>query len=91
MYTRAHPGPKAIKTHAFFSPLSWEDLMAKRLQPPWWPKFVNVLDTSNFDSEFTQLDAVDSVASPTRLTMSVQAKFDGFSFVGKSDMHDRSD
>ncbi len=39
-------------------------------------------DTSNFDAEFTSEPVVDSVASPSALTMG--AKFDGFTFVDKS-------
>lgn len=42
-----------VKEHAFFDTISWEDLAAKRIEPPFKPTVSSELDTGNFDREFT--------------------------------------
>eukprot|EP00052_Salpingoeca_macrocollata_P020545 m.172964 g.172964 ORF g.172964 m.172964 type:complete len:517 (-) comp21289_c0_seq6:69-1619(-) len=78
-----------IKNHPFFAVLKWGDLLKKKIRMPWKPQLQNEIDTSNFDPEFTALCPVDSVASPAKLTMSVQEQFKGFTFIGDQDMSRR--
>eukprot|EP00051_Salpingoeca_urceolata_P032467 m.15855 g.15855 ORF g.15855 m.15855 type:complete len:536 (+) comp5109_c0_seq1:417-2024(+) len=75
-----------LQNHPFFANLNWLDLLHRKVKPPWKPRLTSVYDTSNFDPEFTTLDAVDSPALPTLLTQSVQEQFVGFTFVDESEL-----
>lgn len=45
-----------MKTHPFFSPIDWNDLYNRKIQPPFNPcKDQNILNTDNFDAEFTSM------------------------------------
>jgi hypothetical protein len=46
----------------------------------------SMLDTSNFDSEFTDQKAVDSLTEGSELSASVQRKFEGFTFVADANL-----
>jgi serine/threonine protein kinase len=89
-----------LKRHAFFGDIDW-DLLAKRLiTPPFKPKLKSDTDVSYFDPEFT--DALDNngslneraaalargFATSTPLSPSVQANFQGFTFVDESALED---
>lgn len=73
-----------IYSHPFFHGLEWKDLLEKKIHIPWKPKLVNLMDTSNFDQEFTRMTPADSKPTPTALafTHSVQDQFRGFTYVG---------
>ncbi|KAH8919960.1 Pkinase-domain-containing protein [Atractiella rhizophila] len=75
-------GAQEIKDHDFFSKhLVWDDLVHKKIQPPFKPSVENVADTSNFDEEFVSEKPVDSVVEKSsKLSESVQAQFAGFTF-----------
>jgi len=77
-------GSDDVHSHDFFSAIRWEDVRDKRLVPPFRPALQGELDTSNFDAEFTQMDAVIS-PSVTRGEL-----FRGFSFVAPSVLYDPS-
>ena len=86
-----------LKEHVFFADTNWDDMMNKRVVPPFKPKLKNVLDTSNFDPEFTnalensaslneraaQL-AAGAMPASTPLSPGMQANFKGFTFVDES-------
>lgn len=90
-----------IKAHPFFSDIDWVALSKKNIVPPFKPKVKSVLDTSNFDPEFTnalqnseslnaraaQL-AAGAMPASTPLSPGMQANFKGFTFVDESSIHD---
>lgn len=69
----------AIKEHRFFTGVSWQEVLERRVAPPFLPQLQGDDDVSNFDDEFTSKPAIDSppgvVPSP-----SVDDAFLGFSF-----------
>lgn len=86
-----------LKEHAFFADTDWNAMMNKMVVPPFKPKLKNVLDTSNFDPEFTnalqnssslneRAAALAGGAMPasTPLSPGMQANFKGFTFVDES-------
>eukprot|EP00736_Rhodelphis_marinus_P004792 Rmarinus@m.29730 len=73
-----------LKKHPFFKTVNWDDMMSRKLQPPFHPKkLANQQDTSNFDPEFTNLP-VQSLEAPQKLRDVDQVNFEGFSYVGQS-------
>lgn len=86
--------------HAFFDDIDWPGLAEKNVVPPFKPKLKSVVDTSNFDPEFTNaLDTSSSLnaraaalaggsAMPasTPLSPTMQNAFRGFTFVDESSM-----
>ena len=42
-----------VMCHQFFRRLQWDDLLTKKLRPPFEPTVRNDNDVSNFDEEFT--------------------------------------
>eukprot|EP00043_Microstomoeca_roanoka_P011639 m.109907 g.109907 ORF g.109907 m.109907 type:complete len:576 (-) comp15254_c0_seq1:608-2335(-) len=81
-----HLSVKEITTHRFFKGLNWDDLYHKRLPAPWTPKLSDLLDTSNFDEDFTSMPPIDTPVEDSGLSQSVQRKFEGFSFVDESEL-----
>lgn len=77
-------GSEEVMAHPFFSTIDWDDVREKRLVPPFRPALRDELDTSNFDAEFTGMDAV---LSPTCRRGEL---FRGFSFVAPSVLYDPS-
>ncbi|EPT04821.1 hypothetical protein FOMPIDRAFT_1021646 [Fomitopsis schrenkii] len=74
-------GAEDIKRHPFFSKhIDWNRLMAKKITPPFKPSVESVLDTANFDSEFTGEQAQDSHVDATPLSETVQDQFRGFTY-----------
>ncbi|SCU89987.1 LANO_0D07162g1_1 [Lachancea nothofagi CBS 11611] len=78
-------GADEIKSHAFFSQLSWKRLWTKGYIPPYKPPVMSSLDTSNFDQEFTKELPVDSVVNDY-LSESVQQQFGGWTYVGSEQL-----
>ncbi len=48
--------------HWLFQGLSWEDVLAKKVAPPFKPYISDDMDVGNFSEEFTNLVPVDSPA-----------------------------
>ncbi|CAO3617229.1 unnamed protein product [Mucor fragilis] len=69
-----------IKEHPFFHGVNWDDMLAKRVPPPFCPSITGPLDTSNFDEEFTRerpaLTPINSVLNRVE-----QQEFQAFSYV----------
>jgi len=91
-----------LKAHPFFADMDWDALMNKMVVPPFKPKLKSVLDTSNFDPEFTnalqnssslnaRAAALTSGHMPasTPLSPGVQANFKGFTFVDESTIEEQ--
>lgn len=75
-----------IKVHEFFSPINWDKLMKGEVTPPWRPKINGILDTSQFDKEFTNMP----VFSPHSMQRAhgfgatpVDSHFEGFTFTDR--------
>ncbi|KOB71537.1 Serine/threonine-protein kinase N2 [Operophtera brumata] len=47
-----------VKKQAFFRSVNWEQLLLRKVKPPFVPTINNLEDVSNFDSEFTSEHAV---------------------------------
>ncbi|XP_018612930.2 serine/threonine-protein kinase Sgk2b [Scleropages formosus] len=74
-----------IKAHAFFSPINWDDLVAKKISPPFVPTVTGPTDLCHFDPEFTHLPVSGSVGNPDCLLMTssvceAAGAFPGFSY-----------
>ncbi|KDQ62195.1 hypothetical protein JAAARDRAFT_30093 [Jaapia argillacea MUCL 33604] len=69
-----------IKRHAFFKDVNWDDVVNKRIPPPYFPSIAGSADTSNFDEEFTK---EEPTLTPVygQLSARDQAEFNGFSWV----------
>lgn len=70
-----------IKNHSFFKDIDWSKLLNKSYLPPFNPNVENLMDTSNFDQDFTNEKPQDSVVDDF-LTESVQKQFGGWTYNG---------
>lgn len=70
-----------IKAHPFFKDIDWCKLLNKAYIPPFKPNVDNLLDTSNFDQDFTNEQPQDSVVDDF-LSESVQQQFTGWTYNG---------
>ncbi|KAK3329581.1 kinase-like domain-containing protein [Apodospora peruviana] len=89
-----------LKRHAFFHDIDWDALSKKLITPPFKPQLKSDTDVSYFDPEFTNaLNTNGSLneraaalakgyATSTPLSPSVQANFQGFTFVDESALDD---
>lgn len=86
-----------LKAHPFFADVDWIALGKKNIQPPFKPRLKSETDTSNFDPEFTNaLNGASSLnaraaalaaggaSATTPLSPTMQANFQGFTFVDES-------
>lgn len=83
-----------VKTHPFFRGVDWEAVAAKRVPPPWRPHIGDIMDTNNFEAEFTNMpiSSVDDkkgtkshLAPGTQYSKSIskdvaEGKFAGFTY-----------
>ncbi|PPR00422.1 hypothetical protein CVT24_004483, partial [Panaeolus cyanescens] len=69
-----------IKRQPFFKDVNWDDVLNKRIPPPYFPTINGSADTSNFDEEFTR---EQPTLTPVhgQLSSRDQAEFNGFSWV----------
>ncbi|KAF8333500.1 uncharacterized protein EI90DRAFT_3145192 [Cantharellus anzutake] len=69
-----------IKRHPFFKDTNFDDVLHKRIPPPYFPTIANPSDVSNFDTEFTR---EQPTLTPVhgQLSTADQAQFHGFSWV----------
>ncbi|KAI8072635.1 kinase-like domain-containing protein [Gongronella butleri] len=71
-----------VRSHPFFQGVSWDDMLAKRVPPPFFPTVSGRLDTSNFDEEFTtERPALTPI--PEGLNRAEQQEFLQFSYVAE--------
>lgn len=90
----ANDDARELQAHPFFHDIDWNLVKARKIQPPFKPQITaGETDASNFDPEFTQ--ASTSVMrrgflpmGSTPLSPGIQAKFQGFTYVGESAMDD---
>ncbi|KAH7885088.1 hypothetical protein F5I97DRAFT_1328941 [Phlebopus sp. FC_14] len=69
-----------IKRHPFFKDVNFDDVLNKRIPPPYFPTINGSADTSNFDEEFTR---EQPTLTPVHGQLSArdQQEFAGFSWV----------
>ncbi|KAG5645474.1 hypothetical protein DXG03_006019 [Asterophora parasitica] len=69
-----------IKRQPFFKDVNFDDVLNKRIPPPYFPTINGSADTSNFDEEFTR---EQPTLTPVhgQLSSRDQSEFDGFSWV----------
>lgn len=74
-----------LKVHSFFSPINWDDLMARKITPPFVPSVSGPTDLRHFDPEFTHMPVSSSLANTESLHITGSMKeaagaFPGFSY-----------
>ncbi|CAF4269914.1 unnamed protein product [Rotaria socialis] len=89
---RLGSGPEdaeTIKSHSFFGHLNWNEVYAKRYEPPYKPILKSEDDVSQFDTKFTKQTPVDS-PDDNMLSESANQVFLGFTYVAPSIIEDMS-
>ncbi|GAB1610044.1 serine/threonine-protein kinase Sgk1-like isoform X4 [Argonauta hians] len=81
-----------VKSQNFFADIKWNDLYAKRVDPPYNPNVSGQLDLKNFDPEFVKEPIPGSVGKSAEGTKLISASvreadgvFEGFSYVPPSE------
>uniref|UniRef100_A0AAQ5ZK69 Ribosomal protein S6 kinase n=1 Tax=Amphiprion ocellaris TaxID=80972 RepID=A0AAQ5ZK69_AMPOC len=72
-----------LQKHPFFKHINWDDLLNKRVEPPYKPQLQSDEDVSQFDTRFTRQTPVDS-PDDTSLSHSAELAFAGFTYVAPS-------
>ncbi|XP_027435169.1 ribosomal protein S6 kinase beta-2 isoform X2 [Callorhinus ursinus] len=72
-----------VQRHPFFRHIIWDDLLARRIDPPFRPSLQSEEDVSQFDTHFTRQTPVDS-PDDTALSESANQAFLGFTYVAPS-------
>ncbi|BET00439.1 Protein kinase C terminal domain [Nesidiocoris tenuis] len=71
-----------VKVQSFFLKINWEDLLMRRVRPPFVPTISSVEDVSNFDEEFTsEMPALTPPKDPRTLTADEQDLFKDFTYM----------
>ncbi|XP_026670040.1 serine/threonine-protein kinase N isoform X2 [Ceratina calcarata] len=71
-----------VKKQAFFRQISWDDLLLRRVKPPFVPVIRSVEDVSNFDEEFTsEKPQLTPPKDPRPLTDLEQDLFTDFTYM----------
>lgn len=76
-----------VKQHAFFKLMNWDDVLSRKLDPPFKPSLSSDDDVSQFDTKFTRQTPVDSPDEST-LSESANMIFKGFTYVAPSVLED---
>jgi len=78
-------GDNTIKQHQFFKTIDWEQLEAKKLEPPFKPKVKDQTDVGQIDPVFTQETALDSLVEKSALELcGDNTTFENFTYVSES-------
>ncbi|XP_065092948.1 serine/threonine-protein kinase N isoform X2 [Ochlerotatus camptorhynchus] len=71
-----------VKRQAFFRNIGWDDLLLRKVKPPFVPTIRSPEDVSNFDEEFTsEKAALTPPKDPRVLTESEQTYFKDFTYM----------
>lgn len=71
-----------VKKQAFFRNIAWDELLLRRVKPPFVPTVHSLEDVSNFDEEFTsELPQLTPPKDPRPLTEDEQALFKDFTYM----------
>lgn len=74
---------KEVQRHSFFRGVDWNDLIERKIEPPYRPPLKNEEDVSLFDTKFTRQAPVDSPDN-SQLSASANMVFQGFTYVAPS-------
>ena len=78
----ANIGEIAINKHPFFSPIDWDKLERRQVQPPVKPDIKSPTDVSNFDTDFTSENPKFTPTDQQLIQQIVQQdEFPNFSYV----------
>ncbi|KRT85783.1 protein kinase [Oryctes borbonicus] len=84
----AAPGDaREVKMHPFFKHINWDDVLGRKLEPPFKPSLTSEDDVSQFDTKFTKQTPVDSPDDST-LSESANMIFQGFTYIAPSVLED---
>nr|NP_001286242.1 protein kinase N, isoform O [Drosophila melanogaster]AHN56040.1 protein kinase N, isoform O [Drosophila melanogaster] len=73
-----------VKKQAFFRSIVWDDLLLRKVKPPFVPTINHLEDVSNFDEEFTSEKAqLTPPKEPRHLTEEEQLLFQDFSYTAE--------
>lgn len=72
-------GSTEIQVHPFFKTIIWEDVFARKLEPPIIPQLSSIYDVSNFDKTFTQ-DTHLNIPHEDPLSPSEELVFQDFNY-----------
>lgn len=72
-----------VQKHPFFRHTNWDDLLARKVEPPYKPCLQSDEDVSQFDTRFTRQTPVDS-PDDSALSHSADQVFEGFTYVAPS-------
>lgn len=70
-----------VKRHPFFRFIDWDALLQGRLRVPWVPTVAGSLDTSQFDSAFTNMPIISPKSKPAGGSFDA-VRFENFTYVG---------
>jgi len=73
---------EAVRQNRFFGHVDWDDVLARRVEPPFKPNLAGEDDVSMFDREFTDRPAIDSPCGPSP-SDSIDETFRGFSYIAE--------
>ncbi|XP_025836202.1 ribosomal protein S6 kinase beta-1-like isoform X1 [Agrilus planipennis] len=76
-----------IKQHQFFKHINWNDVLTRKLEPPFKPSLASEDDVSQFDTKFTKQTPIDSPDEST-LSESANMIFQGFTYIAPSVLED---
>ncbi|XP_054711372.1 ribosomal protein S6 kinase beta-2-like [Uloborus diversus] len=83
---RLGSGPEdaeAIKCHPFFRHVNWDDVLSRRVEPPFKPPLTSDDDVSQFDAKFTSMPPYES-PDESFLSESQNQIFLGFTYMAPS-------
>lgn len=84
-----HDDGEPIKRHLFFKHINWDEVIQRKLEPPFKPVLSGDDDVSQFDSKFTKQTPVDS-PDDSMLSESANMVFEGFTYVAPSILEEMS-
>ncbi|KAG7475986.1 serine serine/threonine-protein kinase Sgk1-like [Solea senegalensis] len=74
----------AIQGHVFFASINWDDLLARKVTPPFIPNVIGPCDISHIDPEFT-LQPVPASMNERCQASGASEVFPGFSFMNPAE------
>lgn len=78
-------GVQEVKAHNFFAPLNFDDVLARKVEPPFKPNVANEEDTRNVASTFTSIPAAISPTPGDSVLANIpDGSFDDFTYVQKT-------
>jgi len=77
-------GAQEIKAHAFYAPLNFDDVLNKRIEPPFKPTVTDEEDTRNVDKSFIAIPAAISPTPADSQLTSAERDFVDFTYVAKN-------